>query len=373
MHGQWIGKYEGTNNGLIIVNIDDRGTCYEGVAYLLDFLIGLPHLAAFFKTETKDNNFKLRTQLIMPINPLSGIADIWENCKKSFVENITIPEYADVEGKWDDKNLTLKWSTNIGTNSFCELPKTKADQPSEYEPINLDWKGFKEHVSKLDGRKLLFRGQNKPWRLRTAFHRTGRTNLYRFITEDIQTLYRNLSARTKHIFNLEIGNENGAFYNLLQHHGYPTPLLDWTCSPYVAAFFAYRGIDKNEANSAKDEDKVRVLVFEYEQWKSDYNQILNLSSASLHLSACEFIAIENERMIPQQSVSTVTNIDDIESYIKLREKERGKSYLTVIDLPVKERTKVIRELSFMGITAGSLFPGLDGACEELKERFFNLE
>jgi len=24
----------------------------------------------------------------------------------------------------------------------------------------------------------------------------------------------------------------------------------------------------------------------------------------------------------------------------------------------------------MGITAGSLFPGLDGACEELRERFF---
>jgi hypothetical protein len=32
----------------------------------------------------------------------------------------------------------------------------------------------------------------------------------------------------------------------------------------------------------------------------------------------------------------------------------------------------MRELSVMGITAGSLFPGLDGACEELKERFFRL-
>jgi hypothetical protein len=31
---------------------------------------------------------------------------------------------------------------------------------------------------------------------------------------------------------------------------------------------------------------------------------------------------------------------------------------------------VMNDLSRMGITAGSLFPGLDGACEELKERNF---
>jgi hypothetical protein len=30
----------------------------------------------------------------------------------------------------------------------------------------------------------------------------------------------------------------------------------------------------------------------------------------------------------------------------------------------------MRELALMGITAGSLFPGLDGACEELRERLF---
>ena len=47
-------------------------------------------------------------------------------------------------------------------------------------------------------------------------------------------------------------------------------------------------------------------------------------------------------------------------------------YLRAIDLPVGERKKVIRELGYMGITAGSLFPGLDGACEELKERNFEI-
>jgi hypothetical protein len=31
-----------------------------------------------------------------------------------------------------------------------------------------------------------------------------------------------------------------------------------------------------------------------------------------------------------------------------------------------------QDLALMGITAGSLFPGLDGACLQLKERYFDL-
>jgi hypothetical protein len=82
------------------------------------------------------------------------------------------------------------------------------------------------------------------------------------------------------------------------------------------------------------------------------------------------MAIENERLIPQQSVSTITNMDNIEAYIKFAEGKDGTRYMYSIDLPRSERTKAMRELNAMGITARSLFPGLDGAREELKERTF---
>ena len=29
----------------------------------------------------------------------------------------------------------------------------------------------------------------------------------------------------------------------LRHHGFPSPILDWTMSPYIAAYFAYRDVD----------------------------------------------------------------------------------------------------------------------------------
>src|SRR6266550_5570205 len=160
-------------------------------------------------------------------------------------------------------------------------------------------------------------------------------------------------------------------FNLIQHHGYPTPLLDWTYSPYVAAFFAYRGISNEKAASAEASARVRIHVFDQESWKKDINQILFVVAPRLHVSIGEFLAIENERMIPQQAASTITNVDDIEPYIRSME-ANGKMYLWAIDLPVSDRRQVVRDLSYMGITAGSLFPGLDGACEELTERNFEI-
>lgn len=63
----------------------------------------------------------------------------------------------------------------------------------------------------------------------------------------------------KHVFNLEDKNDFGAFINLIQHHGYPTPVLDWSYSPYVAAFFAFRGITNEQAAKAPQNPKSGFL------------------------------------------------------------------------------------------------------------------
>lgn len=145
------------------------------------------------------------------------------------------------------------------------------------------------------------------------------------------------------------------------------PLLDWSYSPFVAAFFAYRFRRVRDPN----DQVIRIFCFDKDAWERDFQQIQALAFARLHFSLMEALTIENPRAMPQQSVSSVTNLDDIESYIIAQQQKTGNEYLKVIDLPFYERRKVMEELSLMGITAGSLFPGLDGACEELRGRYFH--
>jgi hypothetical protein len=277
---------------------------------------------------------------------------------------------AEARGTWNSDTLKISWTTDIGVSGEATLPRSKATAASELTAVEKSWSDFKNYVAELEGRHFLFRGQKKPWRLRTSFHRAGRADVLRFLREDIPSLHRNLSARTKHVFDIKDGDEYGAFLNLVQHHGYPTTLLDWTYSPYVAAFFAYRRISNEEAEASPD-TKVRILVLDYRKWQSDWPQIPWVEPATPHFSVLEFLAIENERMVPQQAASTVTNIDDIETYIRSKD-STGKKYLWAIDLPLRDRRCATQELNFMGITAGSLFPGLDGACEDLKQRNFEL-
>ena len=372
INGQWVGDYTGNTGGRIIVNIDERETAYQGVAYLIPTdSKTYPGTVGFFKIADKDTSrFQFRTDLILAIDPKSLLAAPWETVKQHFPEIAGFSKYADVTGSADQQSLRLSWKSDLDATGECALPRSRADQPSEVPALKKDWAGFKEYVAGLRGRRFLFRGQDKPWRLRTAFHRTGRADLVRFLNDDIKALRNHLTVRTKHFFKLEVPDELGAFFNLVQHHGYPTPLLDWTYSPYVAAFFAYHKVSKERARQLGG-DPVRIYVFDQMKWRQDYQQILLLLFPGPHLSIGEFIAIENERMIPQQAASTLTSIDDIESYI--RSKESGdKKYLSAIDLPVEDRDQVIQDLGFMGITAGSLFPGLDGACEELRERNFGI-
>jgi FRG domain len=162
--------------------------------------------------------------------------------------------------------LSVNWVTNIGTTGTAIALRSKAAADSRIQPRKVDdWKSFKEVVSTIENNRFIFRGQkSNKWRLRTGYHRSGRANLNRFEVSDIRQLHRHLSGLTRHIFNLQDPMQNLAFINLVQHHGYPTPLLDWTHSPYVAAFFAFR--DLNPEESCSQDGKVRIFKLDAREW-----------------------------------------------------------------------------------------------------------
>ena len=270
MNGQWLGRFDGSEGGgTILVNVDEREKYYEGVAYTHPANTALPSAAAFFRTPNKDAKSEFRTTAVLPIDPATYNVISWEAIKDRFDTGISFSQHADVTASLDAGTLTLHWTTDIGFTGNCVLPRSRAGEPSELCATQSDWNEFKRFVSDLKGKRYLFRGQGKPHRLRTSFHRTGRADILRFRNEDLQVLRKHLSAKTKHFFNFDIPDEFGAFLNLIQHHGYPTPLLDWTFSPFVAVFFAYRRISNEDAAKADLDARVRVFVFEQEQWKTD--------------------------------------------------------------------------------------------------------
>ena len=65
-----------------------------------------------------------------------------------------------------------------------------------------------------------------------------------------------------------------------------------------------------------------------------------------------------------------SNIVDIENFVAWQESELKRRLLVRLDIPWAERALAMRELATMGITAASLFPGLEGVCEALEEEWF---
>lgn len=269
-----------------------------------------------------------------------------------------------------ENSIKASWNAAPRSGSF-EFRRSMGFFNVELAAERTTWSEFKAKYGAHQHGSLIFRGQQRAYKLRTSLHRSGRANLRRFLNEDVRILHRRLSGQLQHQFNLADSDQNGAFLNLIQHHGYPTPLLDWTYSPFVAAFFAYRNVTEKRISEKASGDAVRIFVIDRTLCRRVLPAIYNLSEMCLHFSLMDFPTLENPRLVPQQSISGVTNLDDIEGYLVAYGFSRGERLLWAYDLPVHSRSEVMNDLQMMGISAGSLFPGIDGVCEEMRETRFS--
>jgi hypothetical protein len=167
------------------------------------------------------------------------------------------------------------------------------------------------------------------------------------------------------------------WWALMQHFGCPTRLLDWTASPYVAAYFAVSdNLDRDGAIWAFDAGALARPVAE----SGGESIHETLTKTKDHWDVFwgpfehKFVHVftlkrEHTRTATQQGVFSVctplrTNHGDIID--ESLETEHPRSRIKFV-IEAELKREILNKLMTMTITASSLFPGLDGLGRSIRE------
>jgi hypothetical protein len=352
--GQWVGTLSGpsgASEAALVLNVDHDlpgvGVIHLDYFQPRQFFYALAHVVA---SESRIEGSV--SQFSAP--PEQGDA-------------VTLPTSATFSGRLQNRVARGTWETNISTAGTFEMVGEWA-VPGRADHT-LSWTQFVDVAMKDANSPLIYRGQDSSCHaLTTAFHRRKRCDLGRFARDHVRSLGRQLESVVHRT--IDVDRELAWLLGLAQHHGFPTPLQDWTESPFVAAFFAFNTLPKDERKLAHQ--KVRIFKFDVSNWPKSWGTVSDIGDIGPRFAPLLVGTSHNQRAMPQQSVHMFSNLVDIERFIRGIEHNdaSGPKYLTCIDIPATERAVAMRDLRRMGITAASMFPGLDGICRALAEQFF---
>ena len=181
------------------------------------------------------------------------------------------------------------------------------------------------------------------------------------------------------------------WWALMQHHGAPTRLLDWSASPYVAAYFAAQQDGTNSDGAVWcfchtrlgerfERDYAALTAQEggeptpFPDLTKDADDDPDVDALHSHLAdphtealvaPLEFKFFSTPRMAEQQGRFTLC-LRVHEDHDCIAEKV-PRSHLRKIHIPYESKTDFLAELRRMNITAAALFPGVDGLGRSIAE------
>ena len=250
--------------------------------------------------------------------------------------------------------------------------KTAGAQRSHLiETIIDSWEHYLRLVSTQPLREWAFRGQrDASWQLWPTISRELRNRHVAsryWKTQEHRLIWIFQRKATHFLEKVPEVSDTPQWLALMQHHGGPTRLLDFTWSPYVAAFFALESSVSDAAVWAINAPRLGTYAYgpHFPPSERPPSPEQMLSQAGFH--GRDAVAIgepyfKNRRVIAQ-SGTFAWPYDVTRPLEAILSKKEG--VITKLVLRANIRRQALQELHRMNITYATLFPDLDGLARSL--------
>ena len=234
-----------------------------------------------------------------------------------------------------------------------------------------EWRDFKDGVFAVlypDGvfsrDRFWFRGQSSAEHgLESSFDRWYKTlttpRTRQEIEKSVLDQFKEEAQWYQEFAQVEASKSETCTHALARHYGVPTRLLDWSESPYVAAFFAFSGVPSLDPGIPV---AIWALPLESTAWKEDVGV------------RCERVsALGNRRLKEQLGCFTLLRspVDSLNEHAELFAKTHKLAkcpFLYKFELSASLARQALLDLDCMGINHASLYGGLEGCAAASKMR-----